>query len=138
MKMEELLENTKRLNAPDTLWQRVEKEMADGAGQVKTPGFMERLITLLANPKPALSLAAVAAVALTLTIRLAPNPEVTIEPIQPDDTIEVNKFIDETLGTMFSYDSDFTLISGDKADNTELTLSEGLDNILWINGGDNA
>ncbi|VAX15896.1 hypothetical protein MNBD_NITROSPINAE02-1276 [hydrothermal vent metagenome] len=136
--MDELLKNTKRLNPPDTLWQKVEMEMADGARKVNAPQFMEWLFTLFANRKPALSVAAVAAVALMLTIRLAPNSEVIIEPLQHDDTIEMNNFIDETLGSVFIYDSGFNSNSGGNADNSGLTLSEGLDNILWINGGDNA
>lgn len=137
MKMDDLLANTKRLDPPDTLWQKVEKEIADGDQEEKSPGFMEWIPNLIGHRKPIWAMAAVAA-AVILTIRLTPAPEVVVEPVPKDDTAEINQFIDDTLGSVFTYDSDFDSSGGNNTDNSTLSLSEGLDNILWINGGDNA
>jgi hypothetical protein len=147
MKLDDLLNKAPILAPPDSIKTKVmesvgeEFEVRDDSSS--QPGVDTRFFF---NKRTIVSFAAMAA-ALLLAFRVFPGSDVTTVPeqvasvtaheaIAPDDKID--EFVEDALSQVFGAEPGVDVVYDDEPTDFDTYISNQLEEIFWINGGNNA
>lgn len=141
--LDELFKNAERLNAPDTLQQRVmEKIRADE--KARKPAWVTALAEWLRWPLtgPARAGLAFGAVTATVAIAIALSGQGLKVPASPPAVAEmgqINEYIHETVGATYAGAGGVNNAETLESDDVNEFVATHVESVFWINGGsDNA
>ncbi len=141
--LDELFKSAERLNAPDSLKERVMEtihvhEKAGKSGwSVRPAEWLGNLFT-----RPARAGFALAGVAVAVAVAIgvhAPRPEAPPSVVAVGEKNEINEFLGETIGPVYSARRDLNGAAGMVPDDVDEFVKTSVESVFWINGGsDNA
>lgn len=141
--LDELFKSAERLNAPDSLKQRVMEtiHVHEKAGK---PGWLVRPAEWFSNlfTRPARAGFALAAVAVAIAVAVGvhePRPEAPASVVAAGERSEINEFLGETIGPVYSARRDLNGGAIMVSDDVDEFVKTTVESVFWINGGsDNA
>jgi len=147
MKLDDLFGKAPIVTPPDTLKTKVMRIVErEAASDDKTPIWAGLIIRNFFTKRSAISFAIVSA-ALLLTFTIFPGAYVTTEPgpvaelTSPPQTVsndEISEFVEEALSQVYSAEPGMEFTYEDESMDNDLYISIQLEEIFWINGGNNA
>ena len=141
--LDELFKSAERLNAPDSLKQRVMETICVHEKAVK-PSWLPRPAEWLGDlfTRPARAGFALAAVSVALAVAVgvhAPRPEAPATLVAAGEISEINEFMGETIGPVYSTRRDLNGSAAMVSDDVDEFVKTTVESVFWINGGsDNA
>lgn len=145
MNIDDLLKNARRMEPPATLKTKVEEEIAKRPlrdvvrdDTEPTPSWIDWVTDLLRPKRLAWSLAAVA-LAVVLTVKTIPdNHTAVVHESATLTTTEIDTFIDSALVPVYISDGDTGDNNHTDGDIAAMDIESQIDEIYWINGGNDA
>lgn len=137
MDMDKLFEKSRRLKAPESLKVRVEREIVKSAASVNGYRWVDRLSNFFFENKKALAMAVVLVI-VVIAIRVVPRGKETVSaPPSAAISAELTAFINETLAEVFINDQEPWSWSeeGEESGDFDRFFKDQLDEIYWLNGG---
>lgn len=141
--LDELFRSADRLNAPDSLRQRV-METIRPHDEAEKPGWLIRPVEwldgLFRRPARAGFVLAAAAVVIAVAVGVrAPRTQTTVLIVDPGERSEINEFLGETVGAVYPARHDLNGAAVMVPDDVREFVKTSVESVFWINGGsDNA
>lgn len=134
MEIDKLFKKTRRLNAPESLKIKVEKEIADTGTSLEIKvSWVHRLSEFFSIPRGALAATALAVIIIIL-IRIGQPGK--IQHVADDETLAVSKFFNETIEEVY-LSTEYTLPQTETGEPEDYIrfFDNQINEIYYLNGG---